>query len=199
MPKTWVDGSVPYGSILGGISNQNHPIYKSPTRTGYKFLGWFTHPEQGVQVNEYSTVEAKKVGNTYQQTYYAHWEPVNYTITFDVGYGERYIKINKPYGTPLSAPSVSWTGHTFVEWNPKVPSTIPAQDTTYTASWTLNPETSDDGNVSTYTITFDANGGEGGWSKTLPYGAKLYTPTVLWKDHIFIGWNKPIPQTVTSE
>lgn len=76
LPKTWVDGSVPYGSILGGMSNPNHPIHNPPRRTGYKFLGWFTHPTHGVQVNEYTNVEANKVRAQYVKTYYAHWEKI---------------------------------------------------------------------------------------------------------------------------
>ena len=69
---TRTDNNVKYGSVLGSLAS----ISVVPTRTGYKFLGWFTHPTNGVQVNEYTNVEANKVGSQYVKTYYAHWEKI---------------------------------------------------------------------------------------------------------------------------
>lgn len=46
------DENIPYGSVLGGFDS----IEIKPERTGYEFVGWFTHPTDGVQVNPYTNV-----------------------------------------------------------------------------------------------------------------------------------------------
>ena len=53
------------------------------------------------------------------------------------------------YGAGLTAPSASRTGYTFAGWSPSVPSTMPASNATYTATWTAN----------TIKVNFNANGG----------------------------------------
>ena len=128
---------VPYGSVLGGVVDRDGVPYVSqiPTRTGYKFLGWFTHPIQGERVNEYTNVEAPKVKDEYKQTFYAHWELGMYTMTFDAGDGKRTSQITKAYGSLLTPPKVTRKGYTFVTWNPPVPTTTPGQDMTFTATW----------------------------------------------------------------
>lgn len=55
---TRVDRNVKYGSILGSLNSINIV----PTRAGYKFIGWFTHPTHGVQVGKYTRVEMQKTG-----------------------------------------------------------------------------------------------------------------------------------------
>ena len=55
---TKVDRNVKYGSILGSLNSINI----IPTRAGYTFLGWFTHPTHGVQVGKYTRVEMQKTG-----------------------------------------------------------------------------------------------------------------------------------------
>ena len=57
------------------------------------------------------------------------------------------------YGAPLTAPTASWTGHTFSGWNPPLSagSTFPAENAEYTAQWDLN----------SYTVTYNVVGGNG--------------------------------------
>ena len=50
-------------------------------RTGYVLKGWFTEREGGIQVTESSLSPA------YNQTLYAHWYPISYSITFDANGG----------------------------------------------------------------------------------------------------------------
>lgn len=40
------------------------------------------------------------------------------------------------YGTTIVAPVPTKTGYTFAGWNPALPSSMPAEDVTYTATWT---------------------------------------------------------------
>jgi uncharacterized repeat protein (TIGR02543 family) len=49
-----------YGSKLGKL--------KTPTRTGYKFLGWYTKKSGGTKIKTATKMPAKNV------TYYAHWK-----------------------------------------------------------------------------------------------------------------------------
>lgn len=246
-----VVSGVPYGSILSGVVDEHGVPYvsKIPTRTGYKFLGWFTQIKHGTQVNEYTNVEAPKVGDEYEQTYFAHWTLNEYTVTFDANGGEGGKQITQLYGLPLQPPTVTRVGYTFREWDPTPPSTMPGEDATYVAQWdvnyytaTFNPNGGEGGGtqviaygdpiekpevertgysfmgwdskvpekmpaedlvffafweLNKYRIVFNANGGEGGWDRQLYYGSRIDVPTVSWKDHIFLGWgNRPLPLTV---
>jgi hypothetical protein len=58
----------------------------------------------------------------------------------------------------IAAPIVVREGYTFAGWSPAVAATVPASNVTYTAQWYVNQ----------YTVTFDANGGTGGKSVTVP-------------------------------
>lgn len=173
------------------------------TRTGYTFAGWYTAATGGSQVSTISTLGDK--------TYYAHWDPVTYTLnlqesgtsTYPVSWtGTEPNSFNTnqlPYTLPTASSSnrVTRTGYTFDGWytastgGTKVTS-IPAEassaaDKTYYAQWTLN----------TYTITYNWNGG-GSWVNdytapnefTITSGA-VTLPTadkVTRTNYIFTGW-----------
>ena len=83
---------------------------------------------------------------------------------------------------------MTWTGHTFVSWEPAVDATVPASNVTYVAQWTTN----------TYTVTFDANGGAGGWIEDLDYGSAIDAPEVMWTGHAFAGWVPTVDATVPA-
>lgn len=53
--------TVTYGSTYGTLP--------TPTRSGYKFVGWFTEEDGGTEIKATDTVSA-----TANQTLYAHWE-----------------------------------------------------------------------------------------------------------------------------
>lgn len=67
------------------------------SRTGYKFLGWFTQKTGGAQV----TAGSINYGNA---TVYAHWEALPYTLTFDANGGtatprSKTVYFDSPYGS----------------------------------------------------------------------------------------------------
>ena len=106
------------------------------TKKGYSFTGW--NPEVPTTV---------PLGD---KTYTAQWKVNQYTMTFVLGNGEKDVVITQDYGTPLVAPeNPIRKGYTFAGWSPAVDATIPAENKTFTAQWTLG----------TYTITYDLNGG----------------------------------------
>ena len=47
-----------------------------------------------------------------------------------------------------------------------------------------------------YTITFDANGGEGGITRELDYGSALNAPNVTRTGYTFNGWEPNVPASV---
>jgi len=177
----------------------------------------------------------------------------SYMLTFDADGGAGGSSTPVKYGSEIAVPTVTKTGYTLTGWSPAVASTMPAQDTTYTAQWTEGSGTaykvehyqqnvSDnnytlaetenlsgttdatatataksytgftyDSNVSgtvgtgtivadgslglklyytrnSYTLTFDANGGTGGSSTQVKYGAAIEAPTVTKTGYTFANW-----------
>ena len=53
--------------------------------------------------------------------------------------------------------------------------------------------------ASRFTVAFDANGGEGGWSRLMDYGAALSAPTVTRTGYTFVGWLPEVPTTVPAD
>ena len=49
-----------------------------------------------------------------------------------------------------------------------------------------------------YMVEFDANGGEGGWSSNMVYGAAIVAPTVTRDGYTFAGWNPAVAATVPA-
>ena len=145
------------------------------TRTGYTFKGW-----------------DKEVASTVPDedlTYVAQWEINKYNVMFDANGGVGGWSEARDYDSAIIAPAVSRVGYTFTGWSPTVPATVPAKDATYTAQWQIN----------THTVTFDANGGSGGWSAVRNYGTSITAPTVTRTGYTFKGWLPEVAATVPDE
>ena len=148
-----------------------------PTKEGYTFAGWdTTFP---------TTMPAQNTTLT------ATWTINSYTITFDANGGSEVSSITKNYGETLSQPSdPTKEGYTFAGWDTTFPTTMPAQNTTLTATWSIN----------SYTITFDANGGSEVSSITKNYGETLTQPSDPTKDgYTFAGWDTTFPTTMPAQ
>ena len=137
----------------------------TPIKDGYTFDGWWTTASGGTEMT--STSIALR-GN---ETLYAHWTGIQYTLTFDQNGGSGGALSAANYNTSPSAQTVTvteptrngWTrtGWSITGYTGTAPSisgttlTIPANtygNITVTPVWTGN----------TYTITWSANGGTGG-------------------------------------
>ena len=95
-----------------------------PTKTGYKFNGWqnvpATMPDSDVTVSGSFTANS-------------------YFIAFNSNGGSAVDTITADYGTAITAPAdPTKTGYTFAGWNAALPTTMPAENLTFTASWTIN-------------------------------------------------------------
>ena len=112
---------------------------EEPTREGYTFDGWLD-----ADGNPVGTMDDEG------KEYFAQWEINQYTITFDTVGGTEIDPITQDYATDVAAPAdPEKVGHTFAGWDVDVPGTMPANNMTITAQWTVN----------SYDATFDA--GEG--------------------------------------
>jgi len=165
----------------GTESTSGYMVYGTPltapvvSRAGYTFAGWSPAVP--------ATVPAQNM------TYTAQWNVNSYIITFDANGGTGSTSLPMNFGVTLSAPFVTREGYTFAGWSPAVPATVPAQNATYTAQWTIN----------SYLITFDAGGGTGGTSETMDYGEALTAPDVTREGYTFAGWSPAVPATVPAQ
>ena len=114
-PVEFNTNQLPYNLPTASSSNK-------VTRTGYTFDGWYTAASGGTKVTQITAI-----GN---QTYYAHWNPVTYTLNLLENDNETYtaswtgtepVEFNTnqlPYNLPTASSSnkVTRTGYTFDGW-----------------------------------------------------------------------------------
>ena len=110
------------------------PVGELPTaeRTGYAFVGWFTAAVGGTEVTAETVITA-------DTTYYAHWTPTVYAITYNLGGGVNAAANPTSYTVEtsdikLAAPTRK--GHLFAGWMPT--DLIPMGSTgakAFTATW----------------------------------------------------------------
>ena len=107
----------------------------APSKTGFTFKGWKPAVPE--------TVPAQDV------VFEADYERNSYLSEFIVD-GKSIKKDSIAYETTVPQPeNPAKTGYTFAGWNPEVLATMPANDVTYNATWTLV----------TYSISYDLDGG----------------------------------------
>lgn len=158
----------------------------TPTRTGYKFSGWFTKAEGGTEITSDTIVDLSD-----ELIVYAHWGEAAYKVIFSANGGNVSVS-NKTvtYGSTYGAlPIPTRTNYIFKGWYTKASGGTEITEDSIVeitgvqilyAIWAK----------STYDVTLDANGGE-----VLPnsisvnygstYGA-LPTPERL--NYTFNGW-----------
>ena len=109
-----------------------------------------------------------------------------YTLTWttdgDPLTGSYTSGLTKP-GTTITAPNTpTKTGYTFSAWTPAVAATMPAANTTYTATWTIN----------SFDVTFNMQGHGAAIAKqTIDYNGLVTEPaTPTEANYVFGGWYK---------
>ena len=168
------------GSAIAAITQDYNTAVTAPadpTKTGYTFAGWdatipATMPAENVTIN-------------------ANWTINQYTITFNTDGGSEIAAITQDYATAVKAPAdPTKTGYTFAGWDAEIPATMPAEDVTITAQWTVNQ----------YTITFNTDGGSEIAAITQDYNTAVTAPAAPTKSgYTFAGWDKEIPATMPAE
>ena len=163
-------------------------------RTGYTFLGWtgtdLTEPTQTV------TIPANSTGD---RSYTANWSIITYTITYNIYGGEWPEGQIHPDTYTIETPTFrigtpTKTGYIFYQWNGGYNTTIWQGSTgnrTYSADWY----------AISYSVHFDANGGEGTMSDrffvydhTINLTANAFTRM----GYTFTGWNTKADGTGTA-
>lgn len=153
-------------------------------KTGYSFANWTANVD--VKVNDATVSAGNAIANsaTIQNirsniTLTAQWSVNSYDLTWDLAGGtttsagtgiangvSATTTTSQTYGTSLTAPTVTKTGYNFSAWSPAVAGTMPAANTTYTATWTAK----------TTSITLDdndENNGSTSSSVTATWGSVL--------------------------
>ena len=101
------------------------------TRTGHTQVGWAT-VDGGEKVYGLDDVYTKNEA----LTLYPVWSTNKYTITFDTAGGSEIAPITQDYGTAITAPAdPTREGYTFIGWDKKIPTTMPAENITLKARW----------------------------------------------------------------
>lgn len=170
-----------YGNLLSGTAT---PAFNgTPTRAGYKFLGW--EPTVAETVTE-------------SATYVAQWEKL-YTVTYTDGIGGKAFKddvhsdLEKDTKTPAYKDGIpTRKGFKFLGWEPEVADTV-TEDVTYTAKW---------GELYTVTYTDGAKGKafEDQVYENVLSGTKTpnFDGTPTRKGYKFVGWEPEVAETVTE-
>ena len=160
------------GSTLGELP--------TPSREGYTFVGWFTAASGGDAVTSETVVTA-------DMTIYAHWTIKSYVVTFYANGGSGSVSKSYNHGASLGELPVSTReGYEFVGWftaasggTQVTTSTIVTANITIYAQWTIN----------SYAVEFNANGGNGGVTKSYTHGATLgELPKPMRDGYKFLGW-----------
>ena len=169
-------------------SGEKYGTLPTATKSGYTFDGWYTSGSGGTRITENTTVSL--TGN---QTLYAHWTEKTYTVTFNANggnlSGNSYItvKTGSRYGT---LPTATKSGYTFDGWYTSGSGGTRITENT-TVSLTGNQTLYAHWTEKTYTVTFNANGGNlsGNSYITVKTGSRYGTlPTATRNSYTFDGW-----------
>src|SRR5690606_28223242 len=103
------------------------------------------------------------------------------TVSFDSNGGTAVADASYDFGDAVVAPAdPTRTGYTFAGWSPTLPATMPANDVTVTAQWTIN----------TFIVTFEDHDGTELKVETVDYGSDATAPAVPSRiGFSFTGWN----------
>ncbi|XRD25310.1 InlB B-repeat-containing protein [Lysinibacillus fusiformis] len=154
----------------------------APTKAGYTFEGWYTD----VTHTDIYDFNKEITANT---TIYAKWEPLKYTISFEVDGGSTVSNQSVAHGEKASEPTPVPTkaGYTFGGWYTDVGRTqaydftsVITEATTIYAKW----------NAQTYTVSFNTDGGSAVSDQSVAYGGKASAPTPAptKAGYTFEGW-----------
>ena len=199
-------GEIPTTQEITVTYDQLIPTVIPPTRDGYTFLGYYTTAGGGtkkIDSNGVGLANWTTAGNT--TIYYAHWEPIQYNINYNLNGG--VLDIDNPISYDIESETFTLNnptrdGYIFSGWTGSNSNTPQLEvsielgtfgDLSYAANWT----------PITYNISYNLNGGSVAGNPTT-YNIEtnsftLKNPTKTGYD--FLGWtgsNGNVPQTTVT-
>jgi len=161
----------------------------APTKAGYTFGGWYTD----ITYTDSYDFNNKITANT---TIYAKWEPLNYTVNFEMNGGNLVPDQSIAHGEKASEPTPAPTkvGYTFGGWYKDAVYTqaydftsVITENTTIYAKW----------NAQTYIVSFNTDGGSAVSNQSVAHGEKASepTPAPTKVGYTFGGWYKDVGYT----
>jgi uncharacterized repeat protein (TIGR02543 family) len=150
-----------------------------PAKTGYTFAGWFSDKELQTEFTAFDQQLQDDM------TLYAKWQINSYTVTF-VNEGQTYDTQTVEYRACATAPAQpAKDGYTFQGWFAQDAETAydfatpVTGELTLTAVWKIN----------TYTVAFDANGGEDVPAQQVDYNGQAEVPSIASRPgYSLAGW-----------
>ena len=171
------NGTINSGNVTSYTYGVGATLPTDVTRTGYTFKGWYDN--EALAGSPVTAISNTETGN---KEYWAKWEINQYTITVKPENGKADITITQDYGTPITAPAdPTREGYTFAGWDKAIPATMPAENLTITAHWSLD----------TYSITYNLDGGTASGNPDF-YTVESSTITLnppTRTGYTFIGWS----------
>lgn len=152
------------------------PIPPASVKTGYSFVKW-----QNESGEEFIFDDNTKMPSD-NRTLYPVWQINQYTITFKETGDTVIAPITQDYETPVEAPEDPVKeGHTFKGWDTKIPDTMPAENVTIKAIWTIN----------SYDVIYENTGETTIPSIEVVYAEEVLQPTVtpVYKGYEFKHWS----------
>ena len=121
------------------VSNDNYTLVNTETKKGYteSAVG------DGLAKTDYTgfysllydtTTKIAADGSTVVEVYYDRYY---YLMNFNLDGGYGVEPIYARYGAPISVDTPTKPGYTFEGWTPSIPATMPADNTSYKASWKI--------------------------------------------------------------
>ncbi|MCC5827666.1 InlB B-repeat-containing protein, partial [Alkalimonas sp.] len=149
----------------------------APTREGFSFVGW--------------TPALPATMPATSQTHTAQWSVNSYTLSFDSAGGSAVAAITANSGTAINPPAEpTRLGYTFTGWEPALPDTMPSNDVTVTAQWSINQ----------YTLSFDTVEGTDVAAITADFGSAISVPEPPTRaGFVFAGWQPELPATMPAQ
>ncbi len=159
---------------ITATSGQAMPSATMPTRTGYKFQGYYdtSAANGGTQYYNASGGSARNWDKTSDMTLWARWSPISYYLVYHDKAGNRLLTSEVSYDSTVSLaanPNKTAAGYTAKGWAKSANQTSAAygfgqsvSNLSSTSGAKVNLYVAETAN--TYTVSFNANGGSGGQS-----------------------------------
>lgn len=149
-----------------------------PSLKGYTFIGWEPEiPATATEIMDGATYEVK-------------WEHNEYKLVTYITEKDSIVRMLH-YGDTIEVPDPIREGYTFTRWNNPVPDTMPDDNVTLRAGWTINqyPLIINKG------LDFDPPAD----TTIYNYNAAVSVRTPSHEGYTFKGWNPEIPATMPAD